>query len=327
MTTRRDVLALAAAALLSPMASAQALRRPIKLAWFSAGTLADHKGYLDAFREGMKEQGYVEGRDFTIEYFWRGETIKPFGWIARDIVNARPDMIMSTCEVTASAAKKATQSIPIILTASTDPVANGIVPSLARPGGNVTGVSSSLVEVNVKRVELMKELIPAASRVTLLKWKYELVGAAEMGAIERAARSAGIALVSAEAEDGSDFERVFADARRARMSGILDMAGLAWSFPFQDLLPELEVRHKMPVVHFTRELVEHGGLVSYGPSLANGFRRSAKYVDRVAKGARPGDLPIEQPDQFELCVNLRTARAIGIAVPSSVLVRADRVIE
>lgn len=325
MTSRRDLLALSVAGLMPAAALAQP-RKPLKVAWFSGGTLSDQKAYLDAFREGMKTLGYVEGRDFTVEYFWRGETIKPYGWLARDVVASRPDVIMATCEVTASAAKGATRSIPIVLTASTDPVANGIVTSLARPEANVTGVSNSLIEITAKRVELMKELMPGVTRLGLLRWKYEQLGALELSATEKAARAVGITLVDFETEDGRDFERVFADARRAGIGGILDMASLAWTFPFQGLVTELQVRHRIAVAHYTRELVERGGLISYGPSIAEGFRRSAHYVDKIVRGAQPGSLPIEQPDRLELCVNLKTARAIGVQVPSSILVRADQVI-
>jgi putative ABC transport system substrate-binding protein len=323
MVHRRDFIFLACAL---PALARAGLGKPLKLAWFSGGTLEDQKAYVDAFVRGMKDLGYVEGRDFAIDYYWRGETIKPFSWLARDVAGARPDIIMATCEVTASAAKEATRTIPIVLTASTDPVANGIVPSLARPGGNVTGVSSSLREVSAKRVELLKELLPRAERVLLLRWKHERLNQVELDVTQGTARRLGMELVDFEAEDEGDFEQAFAEARKRKASAILDMAGLAWSFPYLSLLGELQVKHRVPAVHFVRELVERGGLLSYGPSVTEGFRRSAHYVDRLAKGARAADLPIEQPDRLELCVNLRTARALGITVPDSILVRADAVI-
>lgn len=326
MTTRREILALGAAALLPLPARAQQPRKPLRIAWFSGGTLQDQRSYVDAFRTGMRELGYREGADFQVQYFWRGETIKPFSWMARDVVGAQPDVIMATCEITATATKEVTRTIPIVLTASTDPVAHGLVPSLARPGGNITGVSSSLTEVSAKRVELVKELLPQAGRVVLLRWKYERVNEAELEATQRTARKVGLELVPVEAEDQGDFEDVFSEARKGKASAVLDMAGLAWSFPYLSLLAELQVKHRMPAVHFVRELVERGGLLSYGPSIVDGFRRSAHYVDRLAKGARAGDLPIEQPNQLELCVNARTARALGIKVPDSILVRADAVI-
>ena len=327
MTTRRDVLGLALPALLPALARAQAARKPLKLAWFSGGTLADQKQYLDAFRKGMRDLGYVEGRDFTVEYFWRGETIKPFGWLARDVVGSRPDMIMATCEVTADSARKVTQAIPIILTASSDPVAHGIVASLGRPGGNVTGMSLALVEVSVKRIGILKEILPAAERVVAVRWQYEQPAPQEMRAMENAARVAGLGFSIVDAENESDFDRVFADARKAKVSAVVDMAGLTWTFPYLSLFPQLELKYRMPVVHYVSEIVQRGGLISYGPDVADSFRRSAGYVDRVAKGARASDLPIEQPEKIETWVNLKTAAALGITMPQSILLRADRVIE
>lgn len=325
-TTRRDVLALGAAALLPFMALAQQARKPLRIAWFSGGSIGDQRPYLDAFRAGMRELGYREGADFELHYFWRGETIKPYSWLARDVVGSRPDVIMATCEVTVEAARGVTSSIPIVMTASTDPVASGVVASLSRPGGNVTGVSSAFAEVSIKRIELLKELVPAIDRVAFVRWRYEKLGQEEVAILERTARRLGLAYRFFDAEDEADFARVFDTVHRERYGGVIDLAGLAVSFPFQGLLPDLAQRSKLPVVHFIHEMVERGGLISYGPSVVDGFRRSARYVDRVAKGARPADLPIEQPSRFELWVNRRTARALGLKVPESIVIRADRIL-
>jgi putative ABC transport system substrate-binding protein len=327
MTSRRDLLALAASSVLPLAARAQGAKKPFKVAWFSGGVLEDQKVYVEAFQRGMRELGWVEGRDFAIQYFWRGETIKPFGWIAKDIAASNPDVIMATCEVTVEAAKAVTGTIPIVMTASTDPVAAGVVPSLARPGGNVTGMSSTLVEVSVKRIELLKELLPSAERVAFVRWKYETVSPTELKKIVDTAQGLKLGFKVFEAEDEGDFRRIFAEIQKQKFAGAIDVAGLSIAFPYVSLFPELEVRFRIPIVHFLREMVERGGLISYGPSVADAFRRSAAYVDRIAKGARPGDLPIEQPTQLEMWVNLKTARAIGLNVPQSVLLRADRVIE
>jgi putative ABC transport system substrate-binding protein len=325
-TTRRDVLALGAATLLPLLARAQQARKPLRLAWFSGGSIQDQRVYVDAFLSGMKELGYREGADFEIQYFWRGETIKPFGWLARDVAGAKPDVIMATCEVTVEAAKKVTSTIPIVMTASTDPVASGVVASLARPGGNVTGVSSTFAEVSVKRIELLKELLPSSDRVAFVRWRYEIVSKEDMALFERTAHRLGLAHKFFDAEDEKDFARVFETIAKERFSGVVDLAGLAVSFPFQHVLPGLAVRAKVPAVHFIHEMVEHGGLISYGPSVTDGFRRSARYVDRIAKGARPAELPIEQPSKVELWVNQAPARALGLKVPDSILIRADRVL-
>jgi putative tryptophan/tyrosine transport system substrate-binding protein len=325
-TTRRDVLALGAAALLPALARAQQARKPLRLAWFSGGSIEDQRVYVDAFRGGMRELGYREGTDFEIQYFWRGDTIKPFSWMARDVAAAKPDMIMATCEVTVEAARKVTSSIPIVMTASTDPVASGVVSSLARPGGNVTGVSSTFLEVSVKRIELMKELLPAVDRIAFVRWKHERLSDTELSMVEKTAGRLGFTHRFFEAEDEADFARVFEAVQRERFGGVVDLAGLAVSFPFLDLIPQLAARYKVPVVHFIHELVERGGLMSFGPSVTDGFRRSARYVDRIAKGARPAELPIEQPDKVELWVNRAAARSLGIKVPESILLRADRVL-
>ncbi len=274
----------------------------------------------------MKELGYSEGRDFNIQYFWRGDTIKPFSWIAKDIAAANPDFIMTTCEVTTAAAQNVTRTIPIVMTAATDPVASGVVASLARPGGNVTGISSTLIEVSIKRIELVKELLPSADRIAFVRWRYEIVGPTEMQMLERTAQRLGMAFKSFLAEDDADFKRVYVDMQKERFSAAIDLAGLAISFPYTSLLPELALRHRIPMVYFIHEFVEHGGLISYGSSVSDGFRRSAHYVDRIAKGARPAELPVEQPSSLELWVNQATARTMGVKVDASILVRADWVI-
>lgn len=326
MTTRREVLALGATSLLPLLARAQQGRKPLRIAWFSGGTLGDQRAYVEAFRAGMRELGYREGADFHLQYFWRGETIKPFAWMARDVVGAQPDVIMATCEVTVEAARGVTSSIPIVMTASTDPVASGVVASLARPGGNVTGVSSTFAEVGVKRIELLKELLPAVDRVAFVRWRHEKIGKDDLALLEATARRLGLAHKFFEAEDDHDFARVFEAVQRERYGGVVDLAGLAVSFPYLSLLPEVAQRARVPVVHFIHEMVERGGLMSFGPNVADGFKRSARYVDRIARGSRPADLPIEQPAKVELWVNQATARSLGIKVPESILLRADRVL-
>jgi len=309
------------------MLQAQAPRNPLRLAWFSGGTEKDHRVYIVAFRKGMEERGLVEGRDYAIEFFWRGDTIKPFSWMVRDVVAAKPDVILATCEVTAEAAKKATATIPIVLTAATDPVAAGLVTNLARPGGNVTGVSSALIEVSIKRIELLKQIVPSANRLALLRWRYEAVDPRDLKTMEGAAGNHGMSVVHYEPEDEAGYAQAFAEMAKGRVSGMVDLAGLSVSFPYLGLIPELALRHRIPAVHLISEIVERGGLVSFGPSIADEFRRSAQYVDRLAKGARAGDLPIEQPTVFETWVNRKTASALGIRIPDSILLRASRVIE
>jgi putative ABC transport system substrate-binding protein len=324
---RRTFLAGLACLLVPLAARPQAPRRPLRLAWFSDGALGNQRPYVEAFREGMKQLGLAEGRDFSIDYFWRGMASSvPFDDLARQVVGSHPDIIVATCEVSTEAARKATSSIPIVMTASTDPVSTGTVASFSRPGGNVTGISSALLAVGAKHFEILKEIVPAASRVEVLRWKEDPVSASEREFLDRAARRSGVSLAVTEVADANDLERAFAAARKARTSGMLDTLSFTWGEVYLPKLCEAAARARMPVVHYLREAVESGGLVSFGPNLVDGFRRSARYVSRLAAGAHAGEIPVEQPDKIETCVNLRTARRIGVAIPESILLRADRVI-
>jgi putative ABC transport system substrate-binding protein len=324
MPTRREILLLGGALALPGTLRAQ---KQLKVAWFSEGTLERHKVYLEAFKTGLKEYGYAEGRNLAIEYYWRGDTIKTYNWLARDVVGAKPDVIITTCELTASAAKRATDSIPIVMATSTDPVMHGLVPSLARPGGNITGQTSNELEITPKRLELLREVVPKLSRVGVLRWTEEPISQPELQALERAAQSVNVKLVPAEAEKARDFPDAFDRLRAAGVQGLLDYAGITFNFPFRKTIAELAVKSKLPSVFFIGEAVEEGGLMSYGPNVPERFRTAARYVDRIAKGAKPADLPIEQPTRLELVINMKTAGAIGVAVPKTLLLRADRVIE
>lgn len=324
MPTRRELLVLGGALALPRTLLAQ---KTLKVAWFSEGTLERHKVYLDAFKAGLKEYGYVEGKNLAFDYYWRGDTIRTYNWIARDVVSAKPDVIITTCEVTASAAKRATDAIPIVMATSTDPVMHGLVPSLARPGGNITGQTSNELEITPKRLELLREVVPKLSRVGVLRWTEEPISQPELQALERAAQSVNVKLVPAEAEKERDFPAAFDSLRAAGAQGVLDYAGITFNFPFRKLIAELAIKAKLPSVFFIGEVVEEGGLMSYGPNVPERFRTVARYVDKIAKGAKPADLPIEQPTRLELVLNLKTAAAIGVTVPRTLLLRADRVIE
>jgi putative ABC transport system substrate-binding protein len=326
MPTRREILVLGGALSLPRALLAQA-QKTLKVAWFSEGTLERHKVYLDAFKTGLKEYGYVEGKNLAIDYYWRGDSIKNYNWLARDVVSAKPDVIFTTCEVTTEAARRATGTIPIVMATSTDPVMHGLVPSLARPGGNITGQTSNELEITPKRLELLREVVPKLARVGVLRWTEEPISQPEMQALERAAQMAKVTLVFAEAEKERDFPAAFDALRKAGAQGLLDYAGITFNFPFRKLIAELAIKAKLPSMFFIGEVVDEGGLMSYGPNVPERFRTAARYVDKIAKGAKPADLPIEQPTRLELAINLKTAAAIGVTVPKTLLLRADRVIE
>ena len=326
MTTRRQALILIAGAMAAARAGAQPAK-PLRVSWFSEGTLFKHKDYIEAFRARMRELGYAEGRNLAIDFYWRGDTFKNYRWLASDIARSKPDVIVATCELTAAAAKGATESIPIVMTLSTDPVAFGLAKSLSRPGGNLTGVSGNVIELHAKRLELLREIAPRIERVALLRPKAWPQSEIENAAIRDAAARLKVSLVTIEIGDDSNLEPALAAMRAARAQGMLDLAALSVNLPELRAIAELPTRAGIPAVFFISELADAGGLASYGPNARDGFRRAANYVDRLAKGAKAADLPIEQPDRFELVVNLKTAKQLGITMPQSVLLRAERVIE
>ena len=229
----------------------------------------------------------------------------------------------------ALAAKQATRTIPIVFTAAGDPVASGLVTSLARPGGNVTGLSSLAPELVGKRLELLKQAVPGVSRVAVL-WQPGALGERTdkdmLKGAEVAARALGVRLQFVEARGPADFDRAFSDMTRAR-AGALTVLPSTMFLSERRRLVDLAAKNRLPAVYPSREFVDAGGLMSYGPNLADLFRRAATYVDKILKGAKPGDLPVEQPTKFELVINLKTAKALGLTIPPSLLARADQVIE
>jgi ABC-type uncharacterized transport system substrate-binding protein len=323
---RRRFLLAASALAAAPLAGARAERKPLRIIWFSAGAPESHGRYVEAFRSGLRELGYEEGRDVLIEYRWRGETIKPYRWMAADIVEEKPDVIVVTCEISAKAAVGATDQIPIVMAASTDPVAHGLVKSLARPGGNLTGLSFNEIEVGAKRMDMLRDVVPGLRRVGAIMPAADPISKVEFDKLKQLTRAAQLELISYRVP-GDDFEAAFAAMRGAKVQGILDYSALSVTFPYQQQFTALALASRIPVAYNLREMVEAGGLMSYGPVAKASFHRAAYYVDRIAKGAKPAQLPIEQPTRFETAVNLKAAQAMGIEFPPAILLRADAVIE
>ncbi|KPK04707.1 MAG: hypothetical protein AMJ64_13025 [Betaproteobacteria bacterium SG8_39] len=323
---RRQFLLAASALVAVPLAGARAdAKKPLRIVWFSAGEPASHTPYTEAFRDGLRELGYREGRDVAIDYRWRGETLKTYRWMASDIVEEKPDLIVATCEISARAAMGATQKIPIVMAASTDPVAHGLVASLARPGRNVTGLSLNEIEIVAKRLELLRDVVPGLRRVGAIMPADEPISQVELARLEQLTRAARLELVSYRAP-GADFEAAFSAMRKAQVQGILDYSALSVTFPYQREFTALALESGIPVAYSLREMVEAGGLMSYGPVAKALFHRAAYYVDRIAKGAKPGELPIEQPTRFELAINLKTAQALKIEFSPALRLRADAVV-
>src|SRR3989449_4391388 len=276
-----------------------------------------------AFIQGLRELGYVEGRNITIEHRYSEGQYGRLPDLAADLVRLNVDVIVAPATQNPLAAKQATRTIPIVMTGAGDPVGGGLVASLARPGGNVTGLSLLAPAVVGKQLELLKEITPQMSRVAVLSNPSNSSFTVLLGEAKVAAHSLGVQLQTLEARGPDEFERAFAALTRKR-AGALLVPTDGMFLLHRARIVELAAKSRLPAMYGTREFV---GLMVYGASLRENFRRAATYVDKILKGAKPGDLPVEQPTKFELVINLKTARALGLTIPPSVLARADEVIE
>jgi len=281
---------------------------------------------LESFREGMREYGYTEGKNFRLEVRWGEGRLERMSALAVEIVRLKPDVIVAASSPSVLAARDATRTIPIVMPVSSDPVGDGIVASLARPGGNITGLSLMAPELGAKRLQLLKDVLPKRSRAVGVMWNpaYKGMGA-RFNETRNAGPAAGIDIRSIEVRDLREMEAAFEAVSRDLPDGLLMLAD-PLTVSMRARIVEFAREKRLPAIYETREFVEAGGLMSYGPSLDASYRRAAYYVDRILKGAKPGDLPIEQPAKIELLVNLRTARSLNITVPSSILLNANQVI-
>ena len=276
-----------------------------------------------AFRQALRELGYVEGQSIRFEARWAQGRSDRLPGLAAELVGLRVDVIVTGGGEAARAAKQATATIPIVMTTGSDPVKLGIVESLARPGGNVTGVSSISSDLMAKRVELLRELLPKVTRVAIL-WDETPQSGISVQELEPAARRLGIGIHTVGVRGSNDFARAFSEAARSRA---VILVASSFMFTERKRIADLALKHRLPTALGAREYVEAGGLFSYAVSFPDQFRRAAWYVDRILRGARPADLPVEQPTTFELVINLKTAKALGLTVPRSLLQRANQVIE
>jgi ABC-type uncharacterized transport system substrate-binding protein len=279
-----------------------------------------------ALRERLRELGYVEGQSVVFEPRWGNGQVARLRSLAGELIHIKVDIVVTATGEAALAAKQATSSIPIVTATGSDPVASGLVASLARPGGNVTGVISVVEELAGKRLELLKQVSPRASRIAILHDPDNRASTLQMQDAERAGKVLGVVVQSVDARDQRDFDVAFLTMKRGRADALI----LAVNTPFiahRRRLAELAVLHRLPMVTPAKEYAEAGGLLSYGADYPDLFRRAATYVDKILKGAKPADLPIEQPIKFELVINLKTAKALGLTIPPSLLQRADQVIE
>ena len=284
----------------------------------------------EAFRQGLRDLGYVEGRNLVIEIRDAEGKLERLPALAAELVALKVDVIVASGGTPhALAAKQATGALPIVFTNVGDPVTSGLVTSLARPGGNVTGLSSLGPELVGKRLELLTQAVPGVSRIAVLWQPGALEERTEKDRLQRAevaGRTLGVRLQFVEARGPKDLDRAFSDMTRARAGALTDLEGsVFWSE--RKRLVDLAAKNRLPAVYALREFVDVGGLMSYGPNLPDLWRRAATYVDKILKGAKPADLPVEQPTKFELVINLKAAKALGLTIPQSVLARADQVVE
>ncbi len=322
MDRRGFILAMAGGLLAAPLvAEGQEAGKVARIGMMSASS----SPLVEAFMQGLRELGYVEGRNVSIEYRWTEGRDERLPGLVADLVRLKVDVIVAASQA-AVAAKQATTAIPIVMPIITDPVRLGLVGSLARPGGNATGLATQNDELPGKWMELVKEILPKVSRVAiLLHPTYD--GGVQLRASEAAARSLGVRVQVVNVERPDDFGTAFAEVQRNRAQAlIVSSSGLF--YVHRTRLVEFAAKHRLPTIYHQSEfVVVSGGLMSYGPDFRDLFRRAATYVDKILKGAKPGDLPVERPTKFELVINLKTAKALGLTIPPSLLQRADQVIE
>ena len=294
-----------------------------RIGWLTSSVV--HTRNVDAFRRGMRDLGH---RDVNLEIRAAAGDVDRLPGLAADLVALNVEVIVTDGGPALFAARRATTTIPIVIgAAATDLVRQGVVPSLARPGGNITGfVISTGVEIDGKRLELLREAIPALTRVALVLNPRNQVSLLTRPSIEAAAQALSIQLDVVEASDAEQLERALTAKGRGRVDGLLTTAD-AYLWSLRDRVVAISARHRLPAVYPEVEFVEAGGLMAYGPNVPDNFRRAAGYVDKVLKGVKPGDLPIEQPAKFDFAINLKAAKALGLTIPPSLLLRSDQVIE
>jgi putative ABC transport system substrate-binding protein len=281
----------------------------------------------DAFLKGLFELGWVEGQNIVIERRFAAGNAEQLKGSAAELVRLKVDVIVTAASEPTKVAKEATASIPIVFTNAGDPVGQGFVQSLPRPGGNVTGIAfDASPDITAKQAQLLIELVPTVSRLAVLWNPTSAFLHSYLSVIKTAAPTLRVSLQSLEVRDANEFERAFDSMTRARADGLIVLSDTFATF-HRARLVELAAKHQLPTIYGHSQYIEAGGLLSYGPSLTDTYRHAASYVDKILKGAKPADLPVEQPTRFELIINLKTAKALGLDVPPTLVARADEVIE
>jgi ABC-type uncharacterized transport system substrate-binding protein len=304
---------------------AQQPKKVSRIGYLSGASSENDKPLIAAFRQGLRELGYIEGKDLVIEErYVVGQSDELHGVVA-ELVNLKIDVLVVYGMVAVKAAKRVTNTIPIVMANAVDPVGAGLVASLARPGGNITGLSDYHFATVTKRLELLKEAVPTASRVGVLFNPANASNPLQVKDLQRVAPSLKVSVTPVEAKTPADVDRAFDALKKDRPSALL-LIGDTLLSANQKRIAEFALENRIPAGYTLRQFVEAGGLMSYGTNFADMWRRAASYVDKILKGTKPADLPVEQPTKFELVINLKTAKQIGLTIPPNVLARADKVI-
>jgi putative tryptophan/tyrosine transport system substrate-binding protein len=305
------------------VASAQQTGKILRIGFLDPGTAFGSAVLLDAFRQELSNLGWIKGKNIAIEYRFAEQKSERLADLAADLVRLKVDLIVVTSGPPALAAKKATTTIPIVMTSTTDPVGQGLVASLARPGGNVTGLSALANELNTKRLEVLKDAVPRLSRVGLLRTPESV----QWKEIRPAALALKLKLEEIEIQpDAKSLEIAFQTAKQKQVDAIMTPAGGRFRAERKRIV-ELAVKYRLPAIYPTKDYVDEGGLMSYGIDSTDLYRRAAGYVDKILKGAKPADLPVQQATKFEFIINLKAAKQIGLTIPVNVLERANQVIK
>jgi len=318
-----------AVALAAPLASFA--QQPARIARIGFLHSASPEGvgdvHLQAFRDGLRELGYVEGKNLQLELRWGEGKLERLPALAVELVVAKVDIIVAVTSPSVAAADQATRTIPIVMPLSSDPVGNGLVASLAHPGGNITGLSQMAPELGEKRIQLLKEMFPKVSHAMAVLWNPAYIGMrARFEQAQVAAPAVGLTVRSLEVRDTRELDAAFQAILREHPEALLLLVD-PFTISQRRRIVEFAAEQRLPAIYESGDFVEVGGLISYGPNISDQFRRAATYVDKILRGAKPADLPIEQPTKFELEINMSAAKALGIKFPDSILLRADKVIQ
>ena len=327
MTVKIWLAVVLALLLVAPVAAESQAGKVYRIGFLGLSSAENYAPFLQAFRQGLRGLGYEEGKNISIEYRWAEGRDERLPTRAAELVRLSPDVLVAHSTLGIRAVQQATTTIPIVFGVSSDPVGLGFVKSLARPGGNTTGVATLQTELAPKRLELFKEAIPGLRRVAVLLSLGNPAAHAELGTMEMSAGKLGLRLQSARmVREAIDLETVFATILRGRPDGLIVVAD-PLTAAHSARIAQFAMKNRLPVMSGMSGLVTNGGLISYGVDFAEGWRLAARYVDKILKGAKPADLPVEQPTKFDLVINMKTAKALGLTIPPSLLSRADQVIE